>query len=279
MCEEALYWYIQANADNNDYAPLLSANPWPITGQYVVPGIPVPDFSPPHLGPKTSLNSILTNMTYDHRSIHIAKNRNGRIRLNREQLKTVSRGFFCELSLLDPILTLLQVNEDVRHDINRFCSIIIKTTRTDVMTTNLAQVEVNMSEMAICVLRDGVIELISIKIPVFGRTKPIINRFLDFIDSVVDFRFCFQAGTQKSDSINFNMNLGDERQKIDYMEHCLYNRTIMPLRRAQANFGVTRIPAPIHPNPEEVHFKLFTDKKWYFWFNIDLNKVIDYLIK
>jgi hypothetical protein len=220
-----------------------------------------------------SLYSMLNRSSNDHRCIHIMKNDPYMPLEKEDQMKSLSVGHLYEISLLNPIFTLLQVNPTVQS-LEKYCAITIKRTSTDSMTTNLAQVEVKLSEMGFDVLRK-ITEEVSTRLPVIQPISPALYTIINVMNSVVEVTGGYQSGFQKSDCTNFNHEL--EHQRVRRNEIFFENRNMAGIRRDNGDFSPPAIPNAVDPSLREVNHRSFQEKDCYIRFNVNLTKIFLYL--
>jgi hypothetical protein len=221
------------------------------------------------IGP--NLFSILHKYSCDNRCIHI-KNKDPRMPLeNRDQMKSLSVGHSYEISILNPIFTLFQVNSKV-HTLEKYVEITIKRTSIDSMKTNLAQVEINLSELGFDVLRK-ITDEVSNRLPVVKPISSKLQIIFDVVNPFVDVTAYAQLGNQRScREIQFNYEL--EHQRLLRKEECILNRAMLPVRQALGDFSAPPVLNAIDPNLEEIHQRSFQERHIYVRFNVNLTKLL-----
>jgi hypothetical protein len=142
----------------------------------------------------------------------------------------------------------------------------------DSMKTNLAQVEINLSELGFDVLRK-ITDEVSNRLPVVKPISSTLQIIFDVVNPFVDVTACVQLGNQRSyRGIQFNYEL--ERQRIERREQCSINRIMLPIRRAYGDFSAPAVPNAVDPNLEEIHQRSFQERHIYVRFNVNLTKLL-----
>ena len=179
------------------------------------------------------------------------------------QILSETKGSYCEISVLDPLLTLCQVDEDVKEDATRFFSVKVLRTCKNEMTTNLIQFEINVNELAYDAL-ERIIEKMSTRSATMKRIGPVLTKIVTVFGYFFEAKMYYQKGFQHSSSYNFNLELDKQRVAQNGK-----NFTNWPIYEG---VGETNL---IDPNLEEVNSRWFDHSDARLWINLDINKILD----
>ena len=179
------------------------------------------------------------------------------------QILSETKGSYYEISVLDLLLKLCQVDEDVKEDATRFFGVKVLRTCKNEMTTNLIQFEINVNELAYDAL-ERIIEKMSTRSATIRRIGPVLTKMVRIFGFVFEFKMSFQKGYQESSTYNFNLELDTQRVCQDSSDYICY--------RVKKKAVVTNF---VDPNLEEVNSRWFDHSDTRFWINLDINKILD----